>query len=252
MLALGNFREGWDAYDYRFAIGGNKWLRPEAHAEPWTGEPLAGKSILVLGEQGTEVPIQAHYAGTERSRRIGVVPRAAAAASAVRNVARVRAALLTEIPSDGRFDFQCPLMSLPGRFVRQGMPIPTRTPYLGAEPERVARWKNRIGDHGFKVAVAWWGNQYGGGEDLRSFRIDALRALAAVPGVRLISLQLKEGTEQLANLPGGMRVEVLDFDFDAGEHGFLDSAAVLGAVDLVISCDTSIAHLAGALVARCG
>jgi Glycosyltransferase family 9 (heptosyltransferase) len=96
------------------------------------------------------------------------------------------------------------------------------------------------------VGVAWWGGQHGG-QGLRSFRIDALCGIAAVPGVRLISLQFQEGTEQLANLPGDMSVEVLDSDFDAGEHGFLDSAAVLEAVDLVISCDTSIAHLAGAL-----
>jgi hypothetical protein len=126
------------------------------------------------------------------------------------------------------------------------MPIPTKIPYLVAEPERVARWKSRIGDHGFKVGVVWWGGQHGS-QGLRSFRIDALRGLAAVPGVRLISLQFQEGTEQLANLPGDMSVEVLDSDFDAGEHGFLDSAAVIEAVDLVISCDTSIAHLAGAL-----
>ena len=58
LLTLGNFREGWEAYDYRFVMGGNKWLRPEAHAAPWTGEPLAGKSILVLGEQGNGDHIQ--------------------------------------------------------------------------------------------------------------------------------------------------------------------------------------------------
>ena len=58
LLTLGKFREGWEEYDYRFVMGGNKWLRPEAHAAPWTGEPLAGKSILILGEQGNGDQIQ--------------------------------------------------------------------------------------------------------------------------------------------------------------------------------------------------
>jgi hypothetical protein len=247
LLALGNFREGWEAYHYRFAISGNKWLRPEAHAVPWTGETLAGKSILVLGEQGNGDHIQfSRYLPALSDLGASVSYLAPQRLHRLFETLRGSITLLTEIPPDGRFDFQCPLMSLPGRFDRQGMPIPTRTPYLAAEPDRVARWKGRIGDHGFKVGVAWWGGQHGG-QGLRSFRIDALRGLAAVPGVRLISLQFQEGTEPPANLPGDMSVEVLDSDFDAGEHGFLDSAAVLEAVDLVISCDTSIAHLAGAL-----
>ena len=74
-----------------------------------------------------------------------------------------------------------------------------------------------------------------------------MRPLAALPGVRLISLQLKEGKEELDKLPTEMRVELPGPDFDAGPDGFLDTAAVLALMDLVISCDTSIAHLAGAL-----
>jgi tetratricopeptide (TPR) repeat protein len=247
LLALGNFREGWARYDYRFVMGGNKWLRPEAKAAPWTGETLAGKSILVLGEQGNGDQIQfsrylpalsdlgasVHYLAPERLHRLF-------------RTLRGSITLLSEIPPDARFDFQCPLMSLPGRFDRLDQPVPTQ-PYLKAESERIARWKELISDQGFHVGVAWRGNRYPHGDGLRSFRLDALRPLAALPGVRLISLQLKEGKEELDKLPAEMHVELPGPDFDAGPDGFLDSAAILALMDLVISCDTSIAHLAGAL-----
>ncbi len=247
LLALGNFREGWEGYDYRFIMGGNKWLRPEAHAAPWTGEPLAGKSILVLGEQGNGDLIQF-------SRYLPALSDLGASVSflvgdRLHRLFRTLGGsitLLTEIPPDARFDFQCPLMSLPGRFDRLDLPIPTR-PYLKAETEAVARWRERIGDRGFRVGVAWRGNRYPQGDGFRPFPLDALRPLGALPDVRLISLQLKEGKEEIDKLPAEMHVELLGPDFDAGPDGFLDSAAVLTLMDLVISCDTSIAHLAGAL-----
>jgi tetratricopeptide (TPR) repeat protein len=247
LLSRGDFRDGWPAYEYRFVMGGNRWLRAEARAAPWTGEPLAGKSILVLGEQGNGDQIQfSRYLPALSDLGASVSYLAPQRLHRLFGTLRGSIAFLTEIPPDARFDFQCPLMSLPGRFDDLGLPTPTTTPYLAAEPDRIVRWKGRIGDGGFKVGVAWRGN-HNDGDAWRSFRLDALQTLAAIPGVRLISLQLKDGIEELKSLPAGMRVEVLDDDFDAGEHGFLDSAAVLGAVDLVISCDTSIAHLAGAL-----
>jgi hypothetical protein len=137
-------------------------------------------------------------------------------------------------------------MHLPGVFESLGLPVPNETPYLAAEPERVAHWRRRIGDHGFRIGIVWQGNRYDG-NDVRAFPLAALRPLAAISGVRLISLQINNGSEQLETLPPDMSVERLGPDFDAGEDGFIDAAAVIEAVDLVVSCDTSIVHLAGAL-----
>ena len=81
----------------------------------------------------------------------------------------------------------------------------------------------------------------------RSVPLAAFAPLAAIAGVRLISLQVGCGVEQLADLPPGMRVETLGDDFDAGPDGFVDAAAAMAALDLVVTCDTSVAHLAGAL-----
>jgi tetratricopeptide (TPR) repeat protein len=247
LLTLGNFREGWEAYNYRFVMGGKKWLRPEAHAAPWTGEPLLSKSILVLGEQGNGDQIQfSRYLPALADQGASVSYLAPDRLHRLFRTLGGSITLLSEIPPDAHFDFQCPLMSLPGQFDRLDIPIPAR-PYLKAEPELVARWKDRIGDQGFRVGIAWRGHRYPHGDGFRSFRLDALRSLAALPGVRLISLQLKEGKEELDKLPADMHVEVPGPDFDAGPDGFLDTAAVLAVMDLVISCDTSIAHLAGAL-----
>ena len=247
LLTLGNFREGWQAYNYRYAMHGEKWLREEAHAAPWTGEALAGKSILILGEQGNGDQLQfARYLPDLNDLGASVsylVPRK------LHRLFRTLGGsitLLSEIPQNSRFDFQCPLMNLPGVFEHLGLPIPNKMPYLAAEPGRVASWKSRIGDHGFRVGIVWQGNRYDG-DNVRSYPLDALRPLAAIPGVRLISLQINGGTEQLENLPPEMRVERLDPDFDTGEDGFLDAAAVIEVLDLVVTCDTSIAHLSGAL-----
>ncbi len=245
LLTLGNFRDGWQAYKFRYAMHGQKWLRDEAHATPWTGEDLTAKSILILGEQGNGDQIQfvrylpalsrlgarVFYLAPERLQRLfhsldGSVT------------------LITEIAEDSRFDFQCPLMSLPGVFETLGLPLP-KTPYLAAEPERVAKWRSRIGDRGFRVGVVWQGARHDA-DDYRSYTVAALRPLGRIPGVRLLSLQIDSG-KGLENLPSDMRVEDLGPDFDSGEHGFLDSAAVMDVVDLVVSCDTSMAHLAGAL-----
>ncbi len=246
LLALGNFREGWEAYDYRFALGTDKWLREDAHAAPWTGEPLQGKSILILGEQGNGDHLQfCRYLAKLGDLGASVSYLAPTRLHRLFRTLRGSINLLSEMPESSRFDFQCPLMHLPGLFNRLGYPIPTATPYLAAEPERVARWRNHIGDRGFRVGIVWQGNNYHG-DDVRSYRLDALRPLAKIPGVRLISLQIKEGTEQLRSLPSEMHVETLP-DFDIGEDGFLDSAAAMEVVDLIVTCDTSMAHLAGAL-----
>src|SRR6185503_15262409 len=119
--------------------------------------------------------------------------------------------------------------------------------YLKAEPELVAKWRKKIGRRGFRVGINWKGKTGGSNDPFRSFPVAALAPLAAVPGVRLISLQKGDGVAQLAELPAGMKVETLGDDFDAGTDAFVDSAAAMESLDLVVTCDTSIAHLAGAL-----
>ena len=146
------------------------------------------------------------------------------------------------VPADGEppaADVVVPLLSVPARSDLPALPIP----YLYAEPERTAMWKRRIGDGGFKVGIAWQGFS-GRFEDRgRSLPLTAFRPLAK-DGVRLISLQKGEGEEQIA--AADFPVAVLD-GLDNGPDAFMDTAAAMMAMDLVITSDTSIAHLAGAL-----
>jgi hypothetical protein len=149
------------------------------------------------------------------------------------------------------FDYDISTMSLPLAFGTTPDNAPAqvgngRVPYLKADPERAARWKERLGETGLRIGICWRGGRPG--NDMgRGFPLALLAPIAALPGVRLISLQKGEGVSQLAALPPGMAVETLGNDFDNGPDAFLDTIAVMEGLDLVISCDTSIAHLAGAL-----
>jgi hypothetical protein len=120
-------------------------------------------------------------------------------------------------------------------------------PYLAADPARVALWRDRIGTHGRRIGIAWQGNPAAAAERGRSVPLREFLPLAQVPGVRLISLQKHHGLEQLTGVPDGLKVETLGDDFDAGRDAFSDAAAVMQCLDMVITSDTSIAHLAGAL-----
>ena len=240
LLLMGRDSEAWPAWEQRFAA---RAVPDRGFQQPqWNGEPLAGRTLLVHAEQGLGDTIQF----------VRYLPALCAAGGKVVFEAPPRLRrLLSTLPGAPpmvaaggvlpSFDLVCPLMSLPAR---TGAPIPTATPYLFAQPDRVARWRERIGANGFKVGIAWQGNP-GRIEDRgRSMPLQEFIPLAAVPGIRLISLQKNDGTEQLEN---GPKVEALGPDFDAGTDGFLDTAAAMVNVDLVITSDTSIAHLAGAL-----
>jgi Glycosyltransferase family 9 (heptosyltransferase) len=148
-------------------------------------------------------------------------------------------------------DYHCPLLSLPLAFDTALDTIPAEASYLSADPVRVARWAQRVaGLSGLKVGIAWQGNP--SVERLvwargRSIPLAALAPLAELPGVSLVSLQKGAGAEQLFEVPFRNRVLDLGPEFDGGPDAFLDAAAVMASLDLVICSDTSIAHLAGSL-----
>jgi len=150
-------------------------------------------------------------------------------------------------PAEEPFDAQIAISSLPHAFGTRLETIPAAVPYLAAEPALREMWIQRIGAGGLKVGVVWQGNPDPAADRARSVPLAALAPLTEVPGVRLISLQKGFGEEQLSTLPSSMRVETLGADFDAGTDAFVDTAAAMTCLDLVVTCDTSIAHLAGAL-----
>ncbi|MET0274161.1 MAG: tetratricopeptide repeat-containing glycosyltransferase family protein [Phenylobacterium sp.] len=218
--------------------------------DPWSGEEdIAGKTLFIFPELFLGDMIQfCRYAKLAEGRGARVVMAAPASLHALLRTLSPTIELIAKDAQPEAFDRHCALMSLPLAFGTEPSAIPAEIPYLAAEPARVARWKARLGEAGAKVGVCWQGSTLAYSAPLRrAFPLAALVGLARLPGVRLISLQKHDGLEQLSALPPGMAVETLGEDFDAGPDAFLDAAAVMTTCDLVITADTAVAHLAGAL-----
>jgi hypothetical protein len=140
------------------------------------------------------------------------------------------------------------LLSLPFLLGTTADTIPAEIPYLAADPSLVAKWRAELAAHkGHKIGIAWQGSRYHPEDGLRSFPLAHYEPLALLPGVCLVTLQVGPGSEQAAALAG--RFEVLDLNqrLDSAGGIFLEMAAVMRNLDLVITCDTAVAHLAGAL-----
>lgn len=145
------------------------------------------------------------------------------------------------------FNFWIPLLSLPKYFTRSIAEIPSCDSYLRAEPELVDSTAELIDKGAFTVGLCWQGNREYVGDGNRSMPFNDLAALFAVPGIHFYSLQKGFGSEQLDESPHAASVEDIAARLDAGADRFIESAAAIMHLDLVITVDTAIAHLAGAL-----
>jgi hypothetical protein len=145
-------------------------------------------------------------------------------------------------------DYFCYLMSLP-RFLSPGIEfIPAHIPYLQANQELVAQWRERLaGITGFKIGIGWQGNPRYPSDRLRSITLKQFEPLARVPGVQMISLQHGYGCEQLP--VARQQFLIVDFsnELDRNAGRFMDTAAVMMNLDLIITSDSALAHLAGSL-----
>jgi tetratricopeptide (TPR) repeat protein len=247
LLLRGHFKRGWRDFEHRWQAADCGFDRPVLQAREWHGEKLDGRSIVVYSEQGLGDAIQfARF-----------LPRLVAMGAKVTflchpNLLRLFRPFTANMEITGsceaerRFDFQCALMSLAERFDVSLDDLPENVPYLFAESALVAQWRARIGDKGFRIGICWQGNPLGKIDRGRSISLAKYQPLGAVAGVRLISLQKMHGLDQLAHLPAGMTIETLG-TFDEGKDAFIDTAAIMQGLDLVITSDTASAHLAGAL-----
>jgi len=237
-----DFAKGWPLFEARKEMPDLDEARN--FSQPlWTGaEDIRNKTLFVYIRRGLGDAIQFYrYVALAQARGARVIlsvndPLLPLLQSAVPQVPTIGLGEVAEV-----FDYHIPLMSLP---LALGGNIPATARYLAAEPARVAQWRARLGNEGYRIAISWQGDAVTMGAEGKSFPLSALAGIAAIPGVRLISLQRNAGSEQLAQ--AGMRVETFP-GFDEGGGAFLDSAAIMENCDLVISCDTALAHLVGAL-----
>jgi tetratricopeptide (TPR) repeat protein len=241
-LVAGDFTNGWREYEWRYQ---SKARPPRKLPQPlWTGEDLAGKTILLHFEQGFGDTLQfMRYVPLLAARGARIVlevqPALVRLAATVKGAVQVVAAGEALPP----FDFHCPLLSLPERFGTDLASIPANLPYLTPEAKAVARWRGEIGDApALKVGLVWAGNAKHQNERQRSLELERLMPLFELPGIRWFSLQVGERAADLARLPAGRIV-----DLSRSLTDFAETAAVIANLDLVIAVDTSVVHLAGAL-----
>ena len=210
-------------------------------------ESLSGKTILLYAEQGLGDTIQfCRYVQLVASLGAKVILEVQRPlVPLLRGLAGVES-LIAKGDQLPEFDYQCPLMSLPLAFKTDLNSIPVSQRYLEAQAQRVVYWRERLKSNKFKIGISWQGSQTSKIDIGRSFELSRFEKIAQLPNVQLISLQKGYGTEQLKTMPVGMEVMDLGGQMDA-EGAFLDSAAVMMNLDLVITSDTALAHLAGAL-----
>jgi tetratricopeptide (TPR) repeat protein len=247
LLLSGDFARGLPLYEWRQEL--ERGARPTLlRGVAWRGDKeLAGKTLFVYADQALGDTLQfCRYAKLAEEHGARVI---LAAQPQLQELLTSLSPTIQVVPPGDPppgCDYHCALMSLPLAFGTTLASIPAGGPYLCAQPPRVARWQARLGESGFRIGIAWQGS--GNRIDVgRSVPLEMFARLAAIPGVRLISLQKGGAVEQLRAGSRALPVEVLAEDFDSGPQAFLDSAAVMAHLDLVITGDTALAHLAGAL-----
>ncbi|MGH8671985.1 MAG: tetratricopeptide repeat protein, partial [Burkholderiales bacterium] len=246
LLLRGDLGTGWQEYEWRMRRPDVQASLPHAGAVRWDGAALDGKVILLYGEQGFGDVIQfARYASLVAERGGKVIVSAHAKLNALlRSVPGVSEVLGNTEPPPA-FDVCCSLLTLPRIFGTTLETIPAQVPYMRAETEKAMRWKSRLAADGasMRVGLYWATETRSRFAPLKSFALDKLAPLAAVPGVTYYSLQRGAAAGQAVHPPRGMKL----VDLSAELADFSDDAALIANLDLVISIDTATAHLAGAL-----
>ena len=242
-LLQGDFAAGWEAYEARWGTQQLSHTRRDFSQPLWRGEPLKGARILLHAEQGLGDTMQF----------VRYVPLVAARGGQVLlEVQPGLRRLLDGIPGAEQvlargealpeFSWQCPLLSLPLAFGTNVTNIPASIPYLHPDKRDAAKWAQRLQSEGLRVGLVWGGSPTHVRERQRSIPLEKLALLLQVEGTTFYSLQKGPAAAQIRDLPG---IELIDLD--SQQKDFADTAAIVANLDLVISIDTSVAHLAGAM-----
>jgi tetratricopeptide (TPR) repeat protein len=242
LLTRGDFESAWPEYDWRWKIPFIPVTR-RFTAQMWNGEDLHGKRILIWGEQGFGDALQFVRYFPQVAQRGGKI---------VLAVFKEQLHLLSGLPGveqclviEGEVpphDVHCSLPSLPGIFKTTLASIPQDVPYLAADPARVVRWRDRLPRDRFKIGLSWAGRPDHENDRNRTMKLRQLSEITKISGVWLTSLQKGEGAKQLRALP---EMEIADWAHELND--FSDTAALVANLDLVISVDTAVVHLAGAM-----
>jgi tetratricopeptide (TPR) repeat protein len=250
-LLQGDFERGWPAYEWRWRCP--RTLPKPSYSQPvWDGSALDGRTILLYGEQGLGDTLHfVRYAPIVKARGGRVI------VQCQRTLLPILASCpgIDQVVALGEpppsFDVQAGLMSLPLILGTRGDNIPAAVPYLAAQPGLLEHWRRQLAPlAGFRVGIVWQGNTRHPWDRHRSAALEHFEPLARVPGVQLISLQKESGGQNLQGQTSAP-FDVVSFGglVDERTGPFLDTAAIIAQLDLVVAVDTAVAHLAAALAA---
>jgi tetratricopeptide (TPR) repeat protein len=250
-LLRGEFEQGWPEYEWRWVMYG--FAARQFPRSRWDGSDLQGKTLLLYAEQGLGDTMQfiRYVPWARRQGKLGsckvIVECQPSMVGLLDGVEGIDFLVARGAPLPD-FDTQAPLLSLPGIF-RTGLDtIPAPVPYLRANSELVEHWRKELArsdiGRGLKIGIAWQGSPENPGDRQRSIPLSHFARLAEVEGVRLISLQKGPGVQPK---PEPFPLLELGSLVDEAAGAFMDTAAIMQSLDLVICCDTAVAHLAGAM-----
>jgi tetratricopeptide (TPR) repeat protein len=246
LLMRGEFQQGWEEYEWRWKLKEYQPLLRNFPQPRWDGSGFEGRTLLLHAEQGLGDVLQfIRYLPIVAQRGGKIILECQA------ELQRLFQAVagMCEIVVRGRplppFDLHCPLLSLPRVFGTDLSNLPKTLPYLSPEPALIDAWSRTLGpaDGQMRVGLAWAGSPRFKGDRTRSMNLRQLAPFAAIRGIKFYSLQKGPAEEQAKNPPVGLEL----VDLGPGLKDFVDTAAAMSLMDLIITTDTSVPHLAGAL-----
>jgi tetratricopeptide (TPR) repeat protein len=252
-LTLGDFDRGWPEYEWRWGAYDES---PKKFKQPiWDGSDLRGKTILIYAEQGLGDTLQfIRYAKVLKNMGATVFFLTQQPLKDLIAKCPYIDKVATSAHDLPNFDLQIALMSIPMVVKTRQETVPAEIPYLFSQDNLDKEWKEKLSnDKNFKIGICWQGNSQYRTQFLRhvvaakSMKINYFEPIAKLPGVSIYSLQKINGTDQMKTLDPSVIIHEFQGDFDNSHGRFMDTAAVMKNLDLVISVDTSICHLAGGL-----
>lgn len=254
-LMRGKYREGWEQFDQRFLLPKNRsWRKCE---QRWNGSSLKGRTLLVMREQGLgdEIMYASCYADVissasqcfiECDQRLEALLKRSFPAATFMPLENIS----TKEQSDPGVpvDVRSYAGSLPRFLRRSTRDFPSHQGYLKADPARIEYWRGHLSGlgEGIKVGLSWRGGTSVTKRSRRSFTLDELCPLLKVPGVKWVNLQYGERSEEIARFRSEHGIAIADWP-EAIDGAYDETAALVAALDLVISVCTSVVHLTGAL-----
>jgi Flp pilus assembly protein TadD len=246
LLARGDFQQGWEEYEWRWKCKEYLSSAPKFAQPQWDGSRFEGRTLLLLSEQGFGDTIQfIRYLPLVAKRGGKIIIECRPELQRLFETIAVGCQVIASGQALPEFDFHCFLLSLPHILSTTFANHPQTVPYLQPDTEQTRKWQRRLTEHSavVKVGLAWAGSPSHKNDRNRSIELARLATLREATGARFFSLQKGKMPTEAKATPAG--VDLVDWSDELND--FADTASLIANLDLVISVDTAVAHLAGAM-----